>query len=154
MVKPIRSETGTLIGYAKITRDITESVEAQRELEAAREALFQSHKMESLGRLTGGIAHDFNNLLMAVLGGLEIVRRRAEDNPKIIPLLDNAIQGAKRGVSLSQRMLAFARRQELNRELVDLTDLVHGMADLLRQSIGPRIQIETRFPSLAQTRFG
>ncbi|MGK9049880.1 PAS domain S-box protein [Stutzerimonas chloritidismutans] len=146
VVEPIRSETGTLIGYAKITRDITESVEAQRELEAAREALFQSQKMESLGRLTGGIAHDFNNLLMAVLGGLEIVRRRTKDDPNIVPLLDNAIQGAKRGVSLSQRMLAFARRQELDRELVDLTGLVRGMADLLRQSIGPRIQIVTRFP--------
>lgn len=146
VVDPIRSETGILIGYAKVTRDITESVEAQRELEAAREALFQSQKMESLGRLTGGIAHDFNNLLMAVLGGLEIVQRRTEGDPKIAALLDNAIQGAKRGVSLAQRMLAFARRQELDRELVDLTDLVRGMADLLRQSVGPRIQIDTRFP--------
>lgn len=83
---------------------------------------------------------------MAVLGGLEIVRRRTEGDPKIVALLDNAIQGAKRGVSLAQRMLAFARRQELDRELVGLTDLVRGMADLLRQSVGPRIQIDTHFP--------
>jgi len=114
VVDPIRSDMGTLIGFAKVTRDITESVEAQRELEKAREALFQSQKMESLGRLTGGIAHDFNNLLMAVVGGLEIVRRRVLDDPRIMPLLDNAIQGAQRGISLSQRMLAFARRQELH----------------------------------------
>lgn len=146
MVDPIRSDTGTLIGFAKVTRDITESVEAQRELEEAREALFQSQKMESLGRLTGGIAHDFNNLLMAVVGGLEIVRRRVPDDPRIVPLLDNVIQGAQRGISLSQRMLAFARRQELHLALVDVSALVRGMADLLRQSLGPRIGIETRFP--------
>lgn len=146
VVDPIRSDIGTLIGFAKVTRDITESVEAQRELEKAREALFQSQKMESLGRLTGGIAHDFNNLLMAVVGGLEIVRRRTPDDPRIVPLLDNAIQGAQRGISLSQRMLAFARRQELHLALVDVSALVRGMADLLRQSLGPRIGIETRFP--------
>ncbi|WP_413043524.1 PAS domain S-box protein [Pseudomonas sp. YJ42] len=145
-VDPIRSDTGTLIGFAKVTRDITESVEAQRELEKAREALFQSQKMESLGRLTGGIAHDFNNLLMAVLGGLEIVRRRVADDPTIVPLLDNTIHGAQRGIALSQRMLAFARRQELHLEAVEVPALVQGMADLLRQSLGPRIQIETRFP--------
>lgn len=146
VVDPIHSDTGTLIGFAKVTRDITESVEAQRELEKAREALFQSQKMEALGRLTGGIAHDFNNLLMAVLGGLEIISRRVPDDPAIVRLLDNAIHGAQRGVSLSQRMLAFARRQELHLELVDIPALVRGMADLLRQSLGPRIQIVTRFP--------
>ncbi|WP_254621267.1 hybrid sensor histidine kinase/response regulator [Stutzerimonas stutzeri] len=146
VVDPIRSETGTLIGFAKVTRDITESVEAQRELEKTREALFQSQKMESLGRLTGGIAHDFNNLLMAVTGALEVARRRVAGDPSLVPLLDNAIHGARRGISLSQRMLAFARRQELHLEVVDVPALVHGMGDLLRQSLGPRIQIETRFP--------
>lgn len=146
VVDPIRSDTGALIGFAKVTRDITESAKAQRELEKAREALFQSQKMESLGRLTGGIAHDFNNLLMAVLGGLEVLRRRVPDDPAIVPLLDNAIQGAQRGISLSQRMLAFARRQDLHLEAVEVPALVQGMADLLRQSLGPRIQIETRFP--------
>ncbi len=146
VVDPIRSDTGALVGFAKVTRDITESIEAQRALEKAREALFQAQKMESLGRLTGGIAHDFNNLLMAVVGGLEIVRRRVHDDPRVVPLLDNAIQGAQRGISLSQRMLAYARRQELHLELVDLSALVRGMADLLRQSLGPRIEIDTRFP--------
>jgi len=146
VVDPIRSDTGALVGFAKVTRDITDSVEAQRALESAREALFQAQKMESLGRLTGGIAHDFNNLLMAVVGGLEIVRRRVDDDPRIVPLLDNAIHGAQRGISLSQRMLAYARRQQLHLELVDLSALVRGMADLLRQSLGPWIAIETRFP--------
>jgi hypothetical protein len=146
VIDPIRSDTGTLIGFAKVTRDITESMEAQRDLESAREALFQSQKMESLGRLTGGIAHDFNNLLMAVVGALDLVRKRTPDDPRIIPLLDNAIQGAQRGITLSQRMLAFARRQELHTELVDVPAMVRGMADLLRQSLGPRIDIDTRFP--------
>ena len=146
VIDPIRSDTGTFIGFAKVTRDITESMEAQRDLESAREALFQSQKMESLGRLTGGIAHDFNNLLMAVVGALDLVRKRTPDDPRIIPLLDNAIQGAQRGITLSQRMLAFARRQELHTELVDVPAMVRGMADLLRQSLGPRIDIDTRFP--------
>lgn len=146
VVDPIRSDTGRLIGFAKVTRDITESVEAQRDLENAREALFQSQKIEALGRLTGGIAHDFNNLLMAVVGALELVRKRTPEDPRISPLLDNAIQGAHRGITLSQRMLAFARRQDLHPELVDVPAMVRGMADLLRQSLGPRINIDTQFP--------
>lgn len=150
VVEPIYSDTGSHIGFAKVTRDITESVEAQRELESARNALFQAQKMESLGRLTGGIAHDFNNLLMAVLGALELVRRRVPNDVNIIPLVDNAIQGARRGVTLSQRMLAFARRQQLHLELVDVPSMVRGMADLLRQSLGPGIDIETHFPLTLQ----
>lgn len=146
VVDPIRSDTGRLIGFAKVTRDITESVEAQRDLENARDALFQSQKIEALGRLTGGIAHDFNNLLMAVVGALELVRKRAPEDPRTSPLLDNAIQGAQRGITLSQRMLAFARRQDLHPELVDVPAMVRGMADLLRQSLGPRISVDTQFP--------
>ena len=76
ILDPIRGENGEIIGFAKITRDITERREAQRALEAAREAFFQSQKMEAIGQLTGGIAHDFNNLLAAVLGSLELLRKR------------------------------------------------------------------------------
>jgi signal transduction histidine kinase len=137
VIDRIRDENGTIVGFAKITRDVTERKEAQLALEEAREALFQSQKMEAVGRLTGGIAHDFNNLLMAVLGSLELVRKRLPDNPRVTPLLDNAMQGAQRGVSLTQRMLAFARRQELNPEPVDVQVLVHGMTDLLQRSLGP-----------------
>ncbi|MFW0754311.1 PAS domain S-box protein [Pseudomonas sp. H11T01] len=146
VIDVIRNERGELLGFAKITRDITDAVAAQRALDDAREALFQSQKMESIGRLTGGIAHDFNNLLMVVLGSLEIVRRRTKDDPKIIMLLDNAIKGAQRGVSLTQRMLAFARRQELKLETVDVTTLIRGMSELLQGSLGPTITVETRFP--------
>lgn len=112
----------------------------------AEEALRHAQKMEVVGQLTGGVAHDFNNLLAVVLGNLELLRKRVPDDPKITRLIDNAIQGAQRGAALTQRMLAFARRQDLKPEPVDLPDLVKGMADLLQRSIGPMIRIETRFP--------
>ncbi|CAI8772529.1 PAS domain S-box protein [Pseudomonas serbica] len=147
VVDPIRGDTGTLLGFAKITRDITEATQAQQALEQTREALFQAQKMQAIGQLSGGIAHDFNNLLTVILGNLEIVRKRLADDPKIVRLLDNATQGALRGVSLTQRMLAFARKQELKSEPVDLADLVQGIAGLLRSSLGPSVALEARFPA-------
>ena len=147
VVDPIRGDTGTLLGFAKITRDITEATEAQQALEQTREALFQAQKMQAIGQLSGGIAHDFNNLLTVILGNLEIVRKRLADDPKIVRLLDNATQGALRGVSLTQRMLAFARKQELKSEPVDLADLVQGISGLLRSSLGPSVALEARFPA-------
>jgi PAS domain S-box-containing protein len=119
----------------------------------AEEALRQAQKIEVVGQLTGGVAHDFNNLLAVVLGNLDLLRKRVPDDPKITRLLDSAIQGAQRGAALTQRMLAFARRQDLRPEPVDVPDLVRGMTDLLQRSIGPMVRIETRFPlglSLAQ----
>jgi PAS domain S-box-containing protein len=130
---------GHLVGYAKITRDITER-------RAAEARLRQAQKMEAVGQFTGGAAHDFNNLLMAILGSLEILRKRLPNDPRLLALLDNAMQGAKRGSSLTQRMLAFARRQELKHEAVDLAHLVNNMLELLERSLGPTINIETRFP--------
>jgi PAS domain S-box-containing protein len=130
---------GRLVGYAKITRDITER-------RAADARLRQSQKMEAVGQFTGGAAHDFNNLLMAILGSLEILRKRLPNDPRLLALLDNAVQGAKRGSSLTQRMLAFARRQELKQEAVDLAHLVNNMLELLERSLGPTINIVTRFP--------
>ena len=112
----------------------------------AEEALRQSQKLETIGQLTGGVAHDFNNLLAVVVGNLELLRKRIPDDPSIARLVDNALQGAERGAALTQRMLAFARRQDLNPEPVDVPGLVRGMADLLQRSIGPMVQIETRFP--------
>lgn len=146
VVDAIRGDTGTLLGFAKITRDITEAHQAQQALEKTREALFQAQKMQAIGQLSGGVAHDFNNLLTVILGNLEIVQKRVGDDPKISRLLENATQGALRGVSLTQRMLAFARRQELKTESVDIAQLVQGITGLLRSSLGPGIRIETRFP--------
>ncbi|MBV7572353.1 PAS domain S-box protein [Pseudomonas sp. PDM32] len=146
IVDPIWGDTGTLLGFAKITRDITDVTQAQQVLEQTREALFQAQKMQAIGQLSGGIAHDFNNLLTVILGNLEIVRKRVTDDPKLTRLIDNATQGALRGVSLTQRMLAFARRQELKSEPVRIPALVEGISGLLRSSLGPSVKIETRFP--------
>ena len=87
VIDAIRDDEGTVIGYAKITRDITERKKAEEELERAREFPVQSQKLEAIGQLTGGIAHDFNNLLMAVLGSLELLRKRLSDDPKAIAFL-------------------------------------------------------------------
>ncbi|CAN7470844.1 PAS domain S-box protein [Neorhizobium sp. LjRoot104] len=145
IVDAIRNEEGKLLGFAKITRDITEKVEAQKALTQAREELFQSQKMEAIGQLTGGVAHDFNNLLMAVLGSLEILKKRLPDDPALTPLLDNAILGAERGAALTQRMLAFSRRQELNMQAIDVPVLVGGMADFIQRSLSASASVETRF---------
>ncbi|MBK5356668.1 PAS domain S-box protein [Pseudomonas sp. TH41] len=145
VVDPIWGETGTLLGFAKITRDITEATQTQQALEKTREALFQAQKMQAIGQLSGGIAHDFNNLLTVILGNLEIVRKRVGDDPKITRLVDNATQGALRGVSLTQRMLAFARRQELKFESVEIPTLVQGISGLLRSSLGPSVVLEIHF---------
>jgi signal transduction histidine kinase/CheY-like chemotaxis protein len=118
--------------------------------EKAQEQLLQAQKMESVGQLTGGIAHDFNNLLMAVMGNLEILRKRLPDDPSIRRLIDGARQGAQRGASLTQRMLAFARQQDLRTTSADLGTLVRGMQELLRRSLGPnnelRLHIEPNLP--------
>ncbi|ABC93463.1 probable two-component sensor histidine kinase/response regulator hybrid protein (plasmid) [Rhizobium etli CFN 42] len=146
VVDVIRGDDGEVLGFAKITRDITEKMETQRALEQAREELFQSQKMEAIGQLTGGIAHDFNNLLMAVLGSLEILKKRMPQDLSLTSLVDNAMQGAQRGAALTQRMLAFSRRQELLMEPIDVSGLVRGMMDILSRSLGPLTTIETSFP--------
>jgi PAS domain S-box-containing protein len=130
---------GQVVGFAKITRDITERRDAEARLR-------QAQKMEAVGQFTGGAAHDFNNLLMAILGSLELLRKRLPNDPRLLALLDNAVLAAKRGSSLTQRMLAFARRQELRHEAVDLAALVNNMLELLERSLGPTINIETAFP--------
>jgi PAS domain S-box-containing protein len=147
VIDAIHNPDGSLLGFAKITRDITERTNASRALEDAREALLQSQKMEAIGHLTGGIAHDFNNLLMAVQGSLELLQRRLPGNdPKVAQLIDNALQGARRGAALTQRMLAFARRQELTLMPLDVREVVQRMKNLLQSSLGPSVRIETHFP--------
>jgi PAS domain S-box-containing protein len=146
VIDPIRTPDGRLIGFAKITRDLTERKQAQEELLRTREAFFQSQKMEAIGKLTGGVAHDFNNLLSVVLGSLALAERRLKQGQDVSGLIGNAIKAAERGASLTQRMLAFARKQELTLEPVDLSGLVRGMADLVQRTIGPGVTVDTRFP--------
>jgi signal transduction histidine kinase/CheY-like chemotaxis protein len=111
------------------------------------EQLRQLQKLESIGQLTGGVAHDFNNLLTAVLGNLELLRKRLPHDPATERLLDGATQGAQRGAALTQRLLAFARRQALQPRPTDLAELVRGMADLLRRSLGPTTEIAFDLPA-------
>jgi PAS domain S-box-containing protein len=146
VIDAIRDDRGELIGFAKITRDITERKEAEQALAQATEELLQSQKMEAIGRLTGGVAHDFNNLLMAITGSLELLRKRMPQDEKLLRLVDNAMQGAQRGASLTQRMLAFARRQELKPEPVSVAALVGGMTDMLERALGPTIEVVTDIP--------
>ena len=129
-----------------VGRDIEERRAREAELRAAEEALRQSQKLEMIGQLTGGVAHDFNNLLMAVQSSVELASRRLEADPaRTRELLDNALQGVSRGAVLTQRMLAFARKQDLAPGPVDVAALVDGMRDLLTRSLGPGVEVATQF---------
>jgi signal transduction histidine kinase len=130
----------------RINADLERRVEERtQEREAAMAQIHEMQKLESLGKLTGGVAHDFNNLLMAVLGNLRLLRKRLMDDPRLLRLIDGAIEGAERGATLTKRMLAFARRQELKPETIDVAELVEGMTEMLRRSLGPTIEIRTEF---------
>src|SRR6185437_9649278 len=148
VINPIRDPAGELIGYAKITRDVTERREAQQALQRAQEQLAQAQKMEGIGQLTGGVAHDFNNLLTVIVGNLETIQRAltsggALDPDRLARSADYAMRGAERAASLTQRLLAFSRRQPLDPKPVDVGRLVTGMSELLRRSLGEQIAIET-----------
>lgn len=135
-----------VVGFAKVTRDVTDR-------KVAEEKLRQAEKLQAIGQMTGGAAHDFNNLLMAIQGSLELLRKRLTLDPKELSLLDNALHGAKRGAALTQRMLAFARKQELKTESVDLPGMVRGVWELIQQSVTSQIIVEASFPpSLARAR--
>ncbi|PWC40902.1 PAS domain-containing sensor histidine kinase [Azospirillum sp. TSO35-2] len=154
VIDPIRSDTGTLMGFAKITRDITERRKTEEMLEEMRQALVQSQKMEAIGQLTGGVAHDFNNLLQAISSSLELIDQRlaAGRAPQvaadIAPFAATARAAVDRAASLTRRLLAFARRQPLRPERTDLNALVDGLWELLHRSVGEAIRLERR-PSAA-----
>jgi PAS domain S-box-containing protein len=116
------------------------------EMRKAEDTLRQVQKMDAVGQLTGGVAHDFNNLLMAISSSLAMLEKRLPDDPQIIRLIDNAQQGAQRGAALTQRMLAFARRQDLQPARVDLPTLVRGMTDLVQRTLGPTWSLQLEFP--------
>jgi signal transduction histidine kinase len=119
--------------------------ERTREREEALYRVHEMQKIESLGQLTGGVAHDFNNLLMAVLGNLELVKKYSAGEPPIRRWVDHAIEAAERGAALTKRMLAFARRQELRPEIVNVPNLVEGMTEMLQRLLGPTVQVRTDF---------
>jgi PAS domain S-box-containing protein len=145
VIDPIRDDRGSVLGFAKITRDITEREENRMALERTREQLFQSQKMEAIGKLTGGVAHDFNNLLMVIQSSLELLRKRMPGSGQVSPLIQNAMRATERGAALTQRMLAFARRQDIEKRAIDMRQLIGETKELLQRSLGPTFRIETEF---------
>jgi len=137
VIDAIRNDRGEILGFAKITRDMTE----QR---AIQEQLNQSQKMEAIGQITGGVAHDFNNLLTVILGNLEtLARRMPQEDERLRRAADHATRGAQRAATLTQQLLAFSRRQPLNPKPTDINRLVSAVFELMRRTIGENIQIET-----------
>lgn len=141
----IHDDAGELVGFAKITRDITERRTAQLELQRAQEHLAQAQKMEALGQLTGGVAHDFNNLLMVVSGHAQLLRRRIED-PRALAAIDAIETATRRGQDLTRHLLAFARRQRLNPVTVALSERMASINDLLKASLGAGVQLSIDLP--------
>lgn len=134
------------VELARANTELEQRVEERtREREEALAQVHEMRKLESLGQVTGGVAHDFNNVLMAVLGNLELVKKYLPQDPRVLRLVDGAIQSAERGAGLTKRMLAFARRQELTPETVYIAELINGMIEMLRRSLGPTIEVVTDF---------
>jgi PAS domain S-box-containing protein len=135
-------EDGTLVGFAKITRDITERREAQLKLEQMHQQLAESQKLDALGQLTGGVAHDFNNLLMIISGSLYTLRKAVGDDPKSQRAL-SAIEGAtKRGASLTSQLLTFARRQSVNPQAVDVAERIDAVREVLDAAVGSAVTLQ------------
>ncbi|NOJ42900.1 PAS domain-containing sensor histidine kinase [Bradyrhizobium australiense] len=135
-------ENGKLVGFAKITRDITERREAQLKLEQMHRQLAESQKLDALGQLTGGVAHDFNNLLMIISGSLHTLKKTVGNDPKCQRAL-SAIEGAaKRGASLTSQLLTFARRQSVNPQAVNVAERIDAMREVLDSGVGSAVRLQ------------
>jgi PAS domain S-box-containing protein len=140
IIDPIH-EGGKLIGFAKITRDITERREAQLKLEQMHQQLAESQKLDALGQLTGGVAHDFNNLLMVISGSLHTLKKAVEDDPKYQRAI-SAIEGAtKRGASLTSQLLTFARRQSVHPQTVSVAERLEAVREVLDTGVGSAVML-------------
>jgi signal transduction histidine kinase len=153
-IREVAERTHTAIGRRRAERalrDLAASLEQEvetrtAELVQAQDALRQAQKLEAMGQLTGGVAHDFNNLLTPIIGSLDLLQRRALGGEREQRLIDGALQSAERAQILVQRLLAFARRQPLKPEPVDVAALVAGMVDLIASTSGPQIRVRTEIP--------
>ena len=136
LLDAIHDRSGAVVGFAKVTRDMTER-------RAIEEQLQQAQRMEAIGRMTGGVAHDFNNLLTIIIGNLDTICREADLRPKVRSAAEHALRGARRATALTQQLLAFSRRQPLNPAPTDVNRLVAGTAELIKRTIGESIAIVT-----------
>src|SRR5437868_10514656 len=126
MIDPIR-EDGRLVGFAKITRDITERREAQLKFEQMQAKLAESQKLDALGQLTGGVAHDFNNLLMIISGSIHALKKGVGNDAKLQRAVSAIEAAAKRGAALTSQLLSFARRQSVNPQVVNFAERINGV---------------------------
>jgi PAS domain S-box-containing protein len=136
VIDPIRDEQGVLIGFANVTRDITERRDAQQALEETRAQRAHAQKMDALGQLTGGVAHDFNNLLMVVSGHIQTISKKMGDDPKLARAAEAIELAARRGASLTHQLLTFSRRQPFNPEVLALGERLEALRTLLTGSVG------------------
>ncbi|ABE30332.1 sensory box protein [Paraburkholderia xenovorans LB400] len=143
VIHAIRDDEGTLIGFAKVTRDVTERRQASEMLEQTRAALFQAQKMEAIGKLTGGVAHDFNNVLQVLRGNLELLENRHRRDNWSVERLAHAIDAVERGAKLASQLLAFGRRQALRPVVVNLAAMVRAMDSMLARTLGETVSVET-----------
>lgn len=143
IIDPIRDDAGELIGFAKVTRDVTERRETALALAKAKDALFQSQKMEALGKLTGGVAHDFNNLLSVVANGVALLRMTITE-PNHVKTLDSMERATSRGATLTQQLLSFARQQPLKQEKQDLNRVINAFETVLRRALKSSIEFKCK----------
>lgn len=143
VIDAIRDDDGKLVGFAKVTRDITERREAEAALQAAQATMIRSQKLEAIGQLTGGVAHDFNNLLQVISGNLQLLRKDIAGNARAEMRVQNALGGVARGSKLASQLLAFARRQPLEPRVVNAGRLITNMDEMLRRALGGEIEVET-----------
>jgi PAS domain S-box-containing protein len=141
VIDAIYGDDGALLGFAKITRDITERRDANAMLERTREALFQSQKLEAIGKLTGGIAHDFNNLLGVIVSGAELLSSQLDD-AKSGKILTTILRAANRGATLTQQLLSFARQQPLVQNDYHLDNVIEQFEALLRRAAGEDVRLD------------
>jgi PAS domain S-box-containing protein len=142
----VHDVNGHLMGFANVTRDITERRQAQFDLQQAHDRLAQTQKMEAIGQLTGGVAHDFNNLLMVVSGQAQLLRRKIGADERAIRAIDAIETSVKRGQDLTRQLLAFARRQRLNPVVLSLTERATSFRELLDASLGEAVELQLDLP--------
>ncbi|WPO98005.1 PAS domain S-box protein [Pseudomonas sp. HR96] len=141
----IRDDSGNPIGFAKVTRDITERHEAERQLDQVRAELFQAQKLEALGQLTGGLAHDFNNLLTIILSSAKMAQKSA--NPeRVAAMLANIVDAGERGSRLTRQLLTFARHKEAGSQRLDVGEMLATTQALLAQALPKRITLQVQAP--------